>query len=216
MRRYETIFILDPDVSEEQRGSVFGRLSDLMDQKAGLQVALDEWGAKKLAYEIKKKHRGYYVRLDYCGTGDLVDEIERFFRIDDRILKYMTIVQDKDADIEQVKQEIADATAKVEAAAAIAAEAAAPAEEKAATEPASESAPEPASEPTPEPETEPTPEPAENEGDAVETDPAATAASSMPSGIVTAFSCGRRSASGTTNSKPSASRPARSARWCLW
>lgn len=190
MRRYETIFILDPDVSEEQRGSVFDRLTDLMDQKAGLQVARDEWGAKKLAYEIKKKHRGYYVRLDYCGDGDLVDEIERFFRIDDRILKYMTIVLDKDADIEAVKQEIADAAAKVEAAAAIAAEAAAAAEEKAAAEatpepeaestpeakteptpePETEPTPEAKTEPAPEPETEPTPEPAENEGDATETD----------------------------------------------
>ena len=166
MRRYETIFILDPDAPEEQRGSVFGRLTDLMGQKAGLQVALDEWGAKKLAYEIKKKHRGYYVRLDYCGGGELVDEIERFFRIDDRILKYMTIVLDKDADIEQVKQEMADAAAKVEAAAAKAAEAMAAAEEKAAAE----STPEPATESTPEPETEPTPELAENEGDAIETD----------------------------------------------
>lgn len=159
MRRYETIFILDPDVSEEQRGSVFGRLSDLMGQKAGLQVALDEWGAKKLAYEIKKKHRGYYVRLDYCGGGDLVDEIERFFRIDDRVLKYMTIVLDKAADIEKVKQEMADAAAKIEAAAAAAAEAAAASDEKARTES------------TPEPETEPAPDLTENEGDALETDP---------------------------------------------
>lgn len=192
MRRYETIFILDPDASEEQRGSVFGRLTDLMGQKAGLQVTLDEWGAKKLAYEIKKKHRGYYVRLDYCGGGELVDEIERFFRIDDRVLKYMTIVSDKDVDIEQVKQEMADAAAKVEAAAAKAAEAtaaaakaaeaAAAAEAKAATEskpepatestpePKAESTPEPATKPTPEPETEPTPELAKTEGDAIETD----------------------------------------------
>jgi len=182
MRRYETIFILDPDVSEEQRGSVFDRLSDLMGQKSGLQVALDEWGAKKLAYEIKKKHRGYYVRLDYCGMGDLVDEIERFFRIDDRILKYMTIVLDKDADLEKVKQEMADAAAKVEEAAAKAAEAAAAAAEKAAAEPAPEpeaaSTPEPEAASTPEPETESTPEPEaesttkpeSNEGDAIETD----------------------------------------------
>ncbi len=168
MRRYETIFILDPDVSEEQRGSVFGRLSDLMGQKNGLQVALDEWGAKKLAYEIKKKHRGYYVRLDYCGAGDLVDEIERFFRIDDRVLKYMTIVLDKNADLEAVKQEMADTAAKVEAAAAKAAEAAAAAEST--PEPETEPAPEPKTESTPEPETEPTPELAENKGDAVETD----------------------------------------------
>jgi small subunit ribosomal protein S6 len=166
MRRYETIFILDPDVSEEQRGSVFGRLSDLMGQKAGLQVTLDEWGAKKLAYEIRKKHRGYYVRLDYCGGGDLVDEIERFFRIDDRILKYMTIVLNKDVDIEAVKQEMADAAAKQEAAATMAAEAAAAAEKETALE----TAPEPDTKSTPEPDTESTPEMAENEGDTIETD----------------------------------------------
>ena len=136
MRRYETIFILDPDVSEEQRGTVYGRLTDLMNQKSGFQVALEEWGAKKLAYDIKKKHRGYYVRLDYCGSGELVDEIERFFRIDDRLLKYMTIVLDKDADLDQVKQEIADAAAKAEAAASKPAEAAAAPETE--TEQASE------------------------------------------------------------------------------
>ena len=142
MRRYETIFIMDPDVSEEQRGAVFGRLADLMDQKGGFQVTLDEWGARKLAYDIKKKHRGYYVRLDYCGTGELVDEIERFFRIDDRLLKYMTIVLNKDADIEAVKQEIADAEAKAEATAKAAAEAAAKAAEAAEAGEVPESAPE--------------------------------------------------------------------------
>jgi small subunit ribosomal protein S6 len=132
MRRYETIFILDPDVSEEQRGGVYGRISDLMTQKAGYQVALDEWGTRKMAYDIKKKHRGYYVRLDYCGTGDLVDEIERFFRIDDRVLKYMTIVLNKDTTPEKVQQELAAAAAKAEAAAKKAAEAASSGEGRAA------------------------------------------------------------------------------------
>ncbi len=129
MRRYETIFILDPDVSEEQRGLVFGRLDDLMAQKEGMKVTCDEWGAKKMAYEIKKKQRGYYVRLDYCGAGTLVDEIERFFRIDDRVLKFMTIVLDKDVDLDAVKQEMADTAAKAEEAARKAAEAAKAAEE---------------------------------------------------------------------------------------
>jgi small subunit ribosomal protein S6 len=162
MRRYETIFILDPDASEEQRGAVYGRISDLMDQKNGFQVALDEWGARKLAYDIKKKHRGYYVRLDYCGDGDLVDEIERFFRIDDRLLKYMTIVLDKDADLEAIKQEMADAEAKAEAAAKAAAEAAAAA--KAAAEAAAEAAEAAAAEAATEtPETEAAPETPEAE-----------------------------------------------------
>jgi small subunit ribosomal protein S6 len=69
-------------------------------------------GGRRLAYEIKKKSRGYYVRLDYCGTGKFVDEMERFFRIDDRVMKYMTVLLDKYADIELIKEEIAKAEAK--------------------------------------------------------------------------------------------------------
>jgi len=109
MRRYETIFIADNDLSEEDRSPIFEKLKDLTQQHNGLLVMVDEWKSKKLAYEIKKKARGYYVRLDYCGSGILVNEIERFFRIDDRILKYMTVLLDKDVDIEAVKEEIAAA-----------------------------------------------------------------------------------------------------------
>ena len=109
MRRYETIFIIDNDLSEEGRSPILEKLEDLIQQYNGLLVMADEWGTKKLAYEIKKKGRGYYVCLDYCGSGPLVDEIERFFRIDDRVLKYMTVVLDKDVDIENVKEEIAKA-----------------------------------------------------------------------------------------------------------
>jgi len=109
MRRYETIFIIDNDLSEEGRSPILEKLENLIQQYNGLRVMFDEWGTKRLAYEIKKKARGYYVCLDYCGSGPLVDEIERFFRIDDRVLKYMTVVLDKDVDIENVKEEIAKA-----------------------------------------------------------------------------------------------------------
>jgi small subunit ribosomal protein S6 len=112
MRRYETIFIVDPDLSAEERNPVFDRLNDLIPKQGGFLVEQNEWGLRKLAYEIKKKPRGYYVRLDYCGTGAVVDEMERLFRIDDRVLKYMTIVLDKDVDIEKVKEEMAQAESK--------------------------------------------------------------------------------------------------------
>jgi len=107
MRRYETIFIVDPDISEEERTPLFEKITELMPQQNGLLVELDEWGTKKLAYEIKKRIRGYYVRLDYCGTGALVDEIERLFKIDERILKYMTILLEKNVELEKIKEEIA-------------------------------------------------------------------------------------------------------------
>lgn len=107
MRRYETITIIDPDLSEEERKPVLDRISELIPQQDGFLVMIDEWGSKKLAYDIKRKPRGYYVRFDFCGTGTLVDEMERFFRIDDRVLKYMTVLLEKDADIESIKEEIA-------------------------------------------------------------------------------------------------------------
>ena len=64
MRRYETIFIIDNDLSEEGRSPILEKLENLIQQYDGLRVMVDEWGTKRLAYEIKKKARGYYVCLD--------------------------------------------------------------------------------------------------------------------------------------------------------
>lgn len=112
MRRYETFIVIDPDLSDEERSPIFEKVKDLIQQEGCLLVTLDEWGSRRLAYEIKKKFRGYYVRLDYCGTGKFVGEMERFFRIDDRIMKYMTVLLDKHADIELIKEEMAKAEVK--------------------------------------------------------------------------------------------------------
>lgn len=111
MRRYETIFISNPDLSETERGQLFEKTKNLISEYNGILVVFDEWGVKKLAYDIKKKNRGHYVRLDFCGNGNLVDEMERFFRIDDRVLKFITIVLDKEVDPEAIQNEIAKAEA---------------------------------------------------------------------------------------------------------
>lgn len=111
MQRYETIFIIDPDLSEEGRAPVVERLLQLIPQQNGVLVEEDHWGARKLAYPIRKKQRGYYLRLDYCGGGTLVDELERFCRIDDRMLKYMTIKLADEVDVDQVQAEMAERAA---------------------------------------------------------------------------------------------------------
>ena len=122
MRRYEQIVILDSDLSEDERSPVLNRLKELIPQYKGFLINIDEWGQKKLAYEIKKKPRGYYAQVNFCGFGDLVDEMERFFRIDDRILKYMTVLLDKEADVEGIKAEMAEKEAQKAEAIARAAE----------------------------------------------------------------------------------------------
>ncbi len=122
MRRYETFVIIDPDLSQDIRDQVVERVEELISQMDGFLVLTDDWGERKLAYEIKKRARGYYVRFDYCGLSPLVNEIERFFRIDDRALKYMTVLLDKDADLEKIKEEKAAKEAAKEAAKMAAAE----------------------------------------------------------------------------------------------
>ncbi len=111
MRRYETIAIIDPDISEDDRTSLLGRIKEIIPQQEGVVVQEDLWGARKLAYPIKNKPRGYYARYDYCGMGNAVEELERFFRIDDRVLKYLTVLLEPDADLEKIKAEIAEAEA---------------------------------------------------------------------------------------------------------
>lgn len=156
MRRYETIIIIDPDLSEEGRAPVLDRVTELIPQFDGTLILVDDWGAKKLAYEIKKKTRGYYVRMDFCGGGALISEIERNFRIDDRVLKFMTVLLDNDVDPVKILADIAKEEAakaeRLKAAAAPAPAAAAPAEDKVADTPEAEAPVKDPAKDTPEPE----------------------------------------------------------------
>jgi len=113
MNRYETIVIIDPELQDEERSLFLDKLTDLISQYKGLKIIFDEWGNKRLAYEIKKKTRGFYIRIDYCGTGILVDEMERLLRIDDRVLKYLTVLLNKNVDIESIQEEIVKYEAEV-------------------------------------------------------------------------------------------------------
>lgn len=115
MNRYETIFIIEPDTGEDGRGQLIQKVKDIITKFNGALIEVDEWGTKKLAYEIRRKLRGYYVRTDYCGQGDLIAEMERNFRIDDRILKFMTIMLTENTDPEKVRielEELAEQKAK--------------------------------------------------------------------------------------------------------
>jgi small subunit ribosomal protein S6 len=111
MRRYETIAIIDPDLAEDDRSSLLTRIKEVITSNQGVIIQEDLWGNKKLAYTIGKKPRGFYARYDYCGMGPLVDELERSFRIDDRVMKYLTVQLSPDADVEQIQAEIAAAQA---------------------------------------------------------------------------------------------------------
>jgi small subunit ribosomal protein S6 len=112
MKRYETVVIIDPDLSKEAEAPILERVNDLVPQFNGVLIETDDWGTKKLAYDIKKKNRGHYVRLDFCGDGALVQEMERFFRIDDKVMKFMTVLLNEDADLDAIQAEMAEKEAQ--------------------------------------------------------------------------------------------------------
>lgn len=105
MNRYETVFIIDPDVSEPDQEAIIDRIRSLITQHSGKILVFDDWGVRKFAYEIQKKKQGHYTRIEYAGEGDLVYAIERFFRIDYRVLKFMTIVLEKNVDPDSLPAE---------------------------------------------------------------------------------------------------------------
>lgn len=107
MRRYETIFILRPSAGEEEINKVVENTTQIILGEQGTIIELNKWGMKKLAYLIKKESLGYYVFCDFAGTPDAVAEIERKFRIDDLVLKYMTIKTAGSINEEGIQQAIA-------------------------------------------------------------------------------------------------------------
>ena len=106
MRRYETIFILRPNIGEDEVTRVIENTTKIVLDQEGSIIELNKWGMKKLAYLIKKESLGYYVYCDYAGTPAAVAEIERKFRIDDSVLKYMTIKTAAAISAEEIEQAV--------------------------------------------------------------------------------------------------------------
>jgi len=119
MRHYETTYILRPNLGEDQFTEIIERTNAIVTDDDGAIIDIDRWGIKNLAYEIKKEVQGYYVYMNYAAHGTTVSEIERIFRIDDRLLRYLTIkLADAidDAGIDDAKEKIAAEAAAAEAA----------------------------------------------------------------------------------------------------
>lgn len=90
MRSYETIFVLRPNLEEETRNALIEKFTTII-KTAGEVENVDEWGTRKLAYEIEKLREGYYVLVNFKATIDLPSELERNFRISDDVIRYIVV-----------------------------------------------------------------------------------------------------------------------------
>ncbi|MFH1146865.1 MAG: 30S ribosomal protein S6 [Pseudomonadota bacterium] len=90
-RQYETIFIAKPEISPDDLKGLGDKIKDIIDQGAGQLGKFEEWGVRRLAYEVRKQNRGFYFFTGYFGSTKLVRELERNLKIDDRVIKYLTV-----------------------------------------------------------------------------------------------------------------------------
>jgi len=116
LRRYETIFIVPADLTEDEINALIERYHSLITKNKGMVIKVEKWGKRKLAYEIKKQIRGFYVLMDLVSLHAVITELERNFKIDDKVLKFMTIKKEEAVDLKEIEKEIAAASAPPEAA----------------------------------------------------------------------------------------------------
>jgi small subunit ribosomal protein S6 len=91
MRKYETIFILQPDLAEDDVKLVTDKVQDVVASFKGDFHRLDDWGIRKLSYSIRKFPRGRYYYLRFDGEAAVVAELERRLRLDEKVLRYLTV-----------------------------------------------------------------------------------------------------------------------------
>ena len=120
MKRYEVIAIVKTDLTEEDINAIIERSSNIITERKGVIAKVEKWGKRRLAYEINKQRDGFYFFIDYAGNGSIVAEMERNFKIDDRILKFMTVTKEGAVTREGMDEEVAQAEIKRTQAAEIA------------------------------------------------------------------------------------------------
>ncbi len=91
MSHYESIFILHPDLNSEQTEKITETMSGVVEKNGGQMHVVDDWGVKRLAYEVKKQRKGHYVLMQFGGDGRTIQELERSYRLNDNVIKYMTL-----------------------------------------------------------------------------------------------------------------------------
>ncbi|MEK7396182.1 MAG: 30S ribosomal protein S6 [Candidatus Poribacteria bacterium] len=102
---YETTFLTKPEISDEVLKSLQERLTNTVGQFNGDVVLTEDWGRRKLAYSIKKETRGHYSYVVYTGGGGIVQEIERQLRLNEHVLRFLTVHLGDNFDKEAFKKE---------------------------------------------------------------------------------------------------------------
>ena len=95
MNRYETVFIINPNVEEAGVKELIQKFSNIINNDGKVE-SVEELGMKKLAYEIKKNSEGNYVLINFEAAPSLITELERVYRITDEVIKFIVVRKDEE------------------------------------------------------------------------------------------------------------------------
>ena len=90
MTKYETAILFDPELPEDRRKEFLAKIEGVIASFGGEILKQDDWGIRKLAYQIHKKQNAYYTFLIYSGKRGVVEEVERNIKIFDGMMRHMT------------------------------------------------------------------------------------------------------------------------------
>jgi small subunit ribosomal protein S6 len=98
-REYETIYILRPNTANEGVAEVNTRIKGVIEGMGGKVIKVDNWGKRRLAYEVAKERKGIYLYWLYLAQPGVVEECERNLRMLDNVIRYLTVKVDENVDI---------------------------------------------------------------------------------------------------------------------
>jgi small subunit ribosomal protein S6 len=111
---YESAILINAALDDQQIESIITRVKDLVTINGGEIREIENWGRKRLAYPVAKSKIGYYAIFRFDASGDIVAKLERFYTLDEQILRFVTLKLSKDA-LEQIeKNKTLSATLKEE------------------------------------------------------------------------------------------------------
>ena len=109
MREYDLIYIIQPDATREREAEIHAKVDSFVSEGGGTHLLRDDWGKRKLAYEIQKFQKGHYFQLSFLGNGAFVPDMERQLRLDVDVLRFLTVlandnVKDIEARVTQARE----------------------------------------------------------------------------------------------------------------
>ena len=109
-REYETIYILRPGTANNDVADINSRVRTIIEDRGGKVLKVDNWGKRRLAYEVQKERKGIYLYWQYLGSPAIVTEFERNMRMLDGVIRYLTVKLDADVDANARPTEVDDET----------------------------------------------------------------------------------------------------------